>query len=73
MAAAAAGAKIICLPECFNSPYDTSCFPKYSEPIPETASALDPTTSPSTAMLLEVARLFLQLDANEQHVLEVHD
>ena len=56
VAAAAAGAKIICLPECFNSPYDTSCFPKYSEPIPETASALDPTTSPSTAMLLEVAK-----------------
>ena len=28
------GAKLVILPECFNSPYDTECFPRYAEPIP---------------------------------------
>lgn len=32
--AATNGAQLIILPECFNSPYDTSCFPKYAESIP---------------------------------------
>ena len=32
--AAADGAKLIVLPECFNSPYDTKCFPEYAEEIP---------------------------------------
>ena len=54
--AANKGARIISLPECFNSPYDTSCFPKYAEPIPNTAGELDPAVSPSTAMLLDVAK-----------------
>jgi len=31
--AAKNGAKIIVLPECFNSPYSTSSFPQYAEPI----------------------------------------
>ncbi|XP_076054632.1 omega-amidase NIT2 [Oratosquilla oratoria] len=28
------GAQLVALPECFNSPYGTSYFPKYAEPIP---------------------------------------
>ncbi|XP_052773075.1 omega-amidase NIT2-like [Mya arenaria] len=32
--AASKGANIVALPECFNSPYGTSYFPEYAEPIP---------------------------------------
>ncbi|XP_051841150.1 omega-amidase NIT2 [Antechinus flavipes] len=32
--AASQGAKIISLPECFNSPYGANFFPEYAEPIP---------------------------------------
>ena len=32
--AASKGAQVIVLPECFNSPYGTSYFPEYCEPIP---------------------------------------
>lgn len=32
--AAKNGANIVALPECFNSPYGTSYFPEYAEPIP---------------------------------------
>ncbi|KAJ3336730.1 Omega-amidase NIT2-A [Kappamyces sp. JEL0680] len=39
--AAQKGAKVVVLPECFNSPYGTSYFPEYAEPIPgETSEAL---------------------------------
>lgn len=40
--AASNGAKLIVLPECFNSPYAVSAFPKYAEKIPggETTEAL---------------------------------
>jgi omega-amidase len=54
--AADRGARIISLPECFNSPYDTSCFPRYAEPIPDSADTIDESVSPSTAMLLDVAK-----------------
>ncbi len=50
------GARVVSLPECFNSPYDTSCFPKYAEPIPSTTAELDAEASPSTAMLIATAR-----------------
>ncbi len=33
--AAKAGAQIISLPECFNSPYGTKYFPEYAEPVPD--------------------------------------
>ncbi|ANB15513.1 Nit3p [Sugiyamaella lignohabitans] len=33
--AVANGAKLVVLPECFNSPYAVSAFPKYAEKIPE--------------------------------------
>ena len=54
--AARKGARIISLPECFQCPYDTSCFPTYAEPIPDSADQIDVEKSPSTAMLLEVAK-----------------
>ncbi|XP_013387691.2 omega-amidase NIT2-like [Lingula anatina] len=39
--AASGGAKIVALPECFNSPYGTSYFPEYAEKIPgESTNAL---------------------------------
>lgn len=35
------GAELVSLPECFNSPYGTSYFPEYAEPIPgETTNLL---------------------------------
>eukprot|EP01063_Lacrimia_lanifica_P030169 TRINITY_DN4751_c0_g1_i1.p1 TRINITY_DN4751_c0_g1~~TRINITY_DN4751_c0_g1_i1.p1 ORF type:complete len:272 (+),score=63.95 TRINITY_DN4751_c0_g1_i1:69-884(+) len=41
-AAAKKGAKLVVLPECFNSPYGTSFFPEYAEPVPhgETCTAM---------------------------------
>ncbi|XP_060564425.1 omega-amidase NIT2-like [Ruditapes philippinarum] len=44
--AASKGANIVALPECFNSPYGTSYFPEYAEPIP----------GPSTETLVRAAR-----------------
>ena len=32
--AVVAGAKLVSLPECFNSPYGTTHFPEYAEPVP---------------------------------------
>ena len=42
--AAHAGAKLVVLPECFNSPYGTKYFPKYAEEL----TPLDIGGSPST-------------------------
>lgn len=44
--AASNGANIVALPECFNSPYGTSYFPEYAEPIP----------GPSTKTLAQSAK-----------------
>ncbi|KAL8566528.1 Carbon-nitrogen hydrolase [Nucella lapillus] len=44
--AASAGANLIALPECFNSPYGTSYFPEHAEPIP----------GPSTEALSKAAK-----------------
>ncbi|XP_066562133.1 omega-amidase NIT2 [Amia ocellicauda] len=38
--AAGQGAKVVTLPECFNSPYGTSFFPEYAERIPGESSQL---------------------------------
>ena len=54
-AAAAQGAHIIALPECFNSPYATDQFPVYAEAIPATASALSAAEHPSMHMLSHAA------------------
>ncbi|XP_021890710.1 omega-amidase, chloroplastic isoform X1 [Carica papaya] len=50
--AAAKGAKLVVLPEIWNSPYSNDSFPAYAEDIDAGGDA-----SPSTAMLSEVARL----------------
>ncbi|CAH9141920.1 unnamed protein product [Cuscuta epithymum] len=50
--AAEKGAKLILLPEIWNSPYSNDSFPVYAEDIDA-----GPDASPSTAMLSEVARL----------------
>ena len=45
--------------ECWNGPYATASFPVFAEPIPppgSTAANVDTTTSPSLAMLLDVAK-----------------
>ena len=39
--AASKGARMVVLPECFNSPYGTQFFDKYAEPIPRTDAARD--------------------------------
>ena len=53
--AASHGAKIIALPECFNSPYATDQFPLFAEPIPATRAELDPSRHPSSAALSAAA------------------
>lgn len=55
--AASAGASLAVLPECFNSPYDTLSFRRYAEPIQpaSTDGSLTKTSSPSVAMLSEMA------------------
>ncbi|KAJ3090551.1 hypothetical protein HK100_007407, partial [Physocladia obscura] len=45
--AAAGGASIVVLPECFNSPYGTGFFPKYAEPLE---------TGPSARALSQMAK-----------------
>ena len=53
--AAAAGAQLVALPECFNSPYATDQFPVYAETIPRCAAEVDALQQPSTAMLIRAA------------------
>ena len=58
--ASQAGAKLIVLPECFNSPYGTQFFPKYAEdltPSPASSSSSEPSESqsPSYHMLRSAA------------------
>ncbi|KAA8910275.1 carbon-nitrogen hydrolase [Sphaerosporella brunnea] len=43
--AAKAGADIVVLPECFNSPYGTEHFPKYAEPLPSLEKPTPPDES----------------------------
>jgi omega-amidase len=53
------GAKLVVLPECFNCPYDTSCFPKYAEPLPRpgtTAAPCDSSVSETAGVLQKLAR-----------------
>jgi omega-amidase len=54
-AAAAGGAQIVALPECFNSPYATDQFPVYAEPIPANKAGIDPDVHTSTAVLSAAA------------------
>eukprot|EP00941_MAST-03F_sp_MAST-3F-sp1_P004092 g4092.t1 len=55
------GAEFVALPECFNSPYDTTQFRNYAEPIPSSADPsqikkLDDNSHPTTKMLSDAAR-----------------
>lgn len=55
---APAGVGLIVLPECFNCPYDTSVFSRYSEPVPPVGTPLGgvaESTSPTVAMLQRAA------------------
>jgi len=52
--AAVSGAKIVVLPECFNSPYGCDYFPSYAEPL--LPSPPSPTSSPSFHALAAMAR-----------------
>ena len=54
--AAAGGAQLVCLPECFNSPYGPSYFPEYAEEVPASGAAASAAEHPSTHMLCSVAR-----------------
>jgi omega-amidase len=54
--AAGLGAQLVSLPECWNSPYATSSFPVYAEPIPSKSEELDASANPSTFMLSSLAK-----------------
>ncbi|OAA59079.1 Nitrilase/cyanide hydratase and apolipoprotein N-acyltransferase [Niveomyces insectorum RCEF 264] len=54
LAAARDGARLVVLPECFNSPYGTDYFPAYAEPLTPSPPAAD--TSPSFHALAAMAR-----------------
>ena len=62
--AASAGAKLVVLPECFNSPYGTKHFPKYAEELtpldvggsPSKGGAPSEAKSPSYHVLSAVAK-----------------
>jgi len=54
--AAAAGAKLISLPECWNSPYSTTSFPEYAETVPDIGRLPTQNDSPSIASLCELAK-----------------
>ncbi|CAP73663.1 uncharacterized protein PODANS_2_10240 [Podospora anserina S mat+] len=49
-------AKIVVLPECFNSPYGTDHFPSYAEPLPADPSNPSPDLNPSFLALQNIAR-----------------
>ena len=50
------GARLISLPECWNSPYSNASFPTYAEPIAAASEPIDEVASPSTALLRSLAR-----------------
>lgn len=50
------GAELVCLPECWNCPYGNDYFESYAETLPAFGDSLDTGASPSTSMLVDVAR-----------------
>mmetsp|Transcript_16039 Transcript_16039/g.22557 ORF Transcript_16039/g.22557 Transcript_16039/m.22557 type:complete len:293 (-) Transcript_16039:141-1019(-) len=54
--AAGSGAKVVMLPECFNSPYSTACFADYAEDIPTVNSVIDETKNPSSYVISKLAK-----------------
>eukprot|EP00501_MAST-03F_sp_TOSAG23-6_P000786 GSMAST32.ASY1.ANO1.816.1 assembled CDS len=57
-AAVAGGAEFVALPECFNSPYDTTQFRKYAEKIPNinAKDSIDIKANPTTKFLSDAAK-----------------
>eukprot|EP01039_Chlorochromonas_danica_P000106 gene106-113_t len=51
-----AGAELVVLPECWNSPYGVASFPVFAEKVPNIGEQPDEADSPSTAMLALKAR-----------------
>jgi len=49
-------AKLVILPECWNSPYSTASFPTYAEHIPAIGDIPDPEISPSISMICQKAK-----------------
>mmetsp|Transcript_33903 Transcript_33903/g.44721 ORF Transcript_33903/g.44721 Transcript_33903/m.44721 type:complete len:419 (-) Transcript_33903:343-1599(-) len=56
--AAEAGAKIISLPECWNSPYATTSFPEYAELVPALGETPNAEMSPSVTKICQMAEKF---------------
>ncbi len=60
LTAAKAGAKLVVLPECFNSPYGTSFFPSYAEPlIPSPPAPEDAPSFHALSAMAADAKVFL--------------
>lgn len=53
--AAAEGARLVCLPECFNSPYGAQHFPEYAEEVPAAATQCAAAAHPSMHLLTSLA------------------
>lgn len=49
------GSNLVVLPECWNSPYNTACFPEYSEVLPDVGGSAA-SASPSASMLCDIAK-----------------
>lgn len=49
-------ADLVVLPECWNSPYSTASFPVYAEPVPNMGGLPDVQSSPSSQMLVDIAK-----------------
>lgn len=59
-AVSSTGSNLVVLPECWNSPYNTACFPEYSEILPgvgfSAVGVAASSSSPSASMLCDVAK-----------------
>eukprot|EP00008_Paramoeba_atlantica_P011356 CAMPEP_0201492416 /NCGR_PEP_ID=MMETSP0151_2-20130828/33020_1 /ASSEMBLY_ACC=CAM_ASM_000257 /TAXON_ID=200890 /ORGANISM="Paramoeba atlantica, Strain 621/1 / CCAP 1560/9" /LENGTH=291 /DNA_ID=CAMNT_0047879211 /DNA_START=113 /DNA_END=988 /DNA_ORIENTATION=- len=56
--AVSSGAQVVCLPECFNSPYSTGAFPEYAEQFLDLKLNSSPTekSGPSALFLSQIAK-----------------
>jgi omega-amidase len=54
--ASSLGADMVVLPECWNSPYATSSFPVYAEPVPPVGVLPDKVENPSSSALCATAK-----------------
>lgn len=54
--AAKNGAEMVVLPECWNSPYSTACFPEYAEKVPGVGEICTEEESPSYKMVCDTAK-----------------